>query len=136
MAKTPTESGFEPQAGDPMCFPLAGLRVRRSVHDDPRVPGDESAADHLVQIRQQRLDGCFRLHDLDDDRKIERETQHFSLWTTLLAPNPETPRNTVAPASPFLRKSSSSASYSGRPRYVSLSRVSAILDIPCEADRV
>ena len=53
-------------------------------------------------------------------RSRERRST-FSVCTTLEAPNPATPRITVAPASPFSRNFSSSASYSGLPWYLSLS---------------
>src|ERR1041385_5683362 len=45
----------------------------------------------------------------------------LSVCSLLDAPNPATPRSTVAAASPFRRNRSSSASYSGRPWYLSLS---------------
>src|SRR5437016_1756791 len=45
----------------------------------------------------------------------------FSVCILLLAPNPATPRNTVAPASPFSRNRSRIASYSGLPWCLSLS---------------
>src|SRR5881396_2924807 len=39
----------------------------------------------------------------------------LSVWTTLDAPKPATPRSTVAPASPLCRRRSSNASYNGFP---------------------
>src|SRR5256712_1180564 len=45
----------------------------------------------------------------------------LSVWILLDAPNPATPRNTVAPARPLLRKRWSNASYSGLPWNLSLS---------------
>src|SRR5207237_8232315 len=38
---------------------------------------DQPAPDHLVQVGQDRLDRRFGLHDLDDERQIERQPQHL-----------------------------------------------------------
>src|SRR2546421_5799742 len=53
----------------------------------------------------------------------------LSVCILLDAPNPATPRSTVAPASPLVRKRSSNASYSGFPWYLSLSPMNTRINV-------
>src|SRR5439155_11825900 len=67
-------------------------------------------------------------------RSIESRST-LSVWSLLDAPKPATPRRTVAPARPLLRKRSSNASYRGLPLYLSLSPIKTRISVRSPRNR-
>src|SRR6516225_11910030 len=62
--------------------PLLGRQVR-AVHDDTHLlERDQSAADHLVETREDRGDLLLRLHALDHDRRIGTQPEPAALMHT------------------------------------------------------
>src|SRR5258708_2494358 len=52
------------------------LTFLRPVHDDSgALQGDQSSTDHLIQLREDRLDLLLGVDALDDQRKVEREPE-------------------------------------------------------------
>src|SRR6266566_1566375 len=56
--------------------PLPSSTALCSIQNHPcPLQRDQPTPDHLVQVGQDRLDRLFGLHDLDDERQIERQPQ-------------------------------------------------------------
>src|SRR5512135_3210627 len=70
--------GVEGMRGNGVRRRLPAVAIVGPVDDDLcPLEGYQSPSDHVVQLRQDRLDILLGVHALYDDRQVERETQHL-----------------------------------------------------------